>query len=222
MELPGIDIMNTPDWHAESAARVLRAAYGLSQGEDCGDCFTARDIAAHIALFPEGQFAAICVSGPAAGNAVGMAVTMRSSRPPTASILPWREAIRDMRLSAHEPEGDWLYGVEMAVHPTYQGHGIGTGLYQARFQLARRLNLRGWYAVGMLMGYKDYADKMDVLEYADKVITREIKDPTVTMQMNRGFRAEGVVTDYVDEPAAGDSGVLIVWENPEYQAKAGA
>ena len=35
------------------------------------------------------------------------------------------------------------------------------------------------------------------------------------MQMNRGFRAECVVTDYVDEPAAGNAGVLIVWDNPE-------
>ena len=49
---------------------------------------------------------------------------------------------------------------------------------------------------------------MDVVEYGAKVIAREIKDPTVTMQMNRGFRAERVVTDYIEEPAAGDAGVL--------------
>ena len=53
-------------------------------------------------------------------------------------------------------------------------------------------------------------------EYGEKVIAREIKDPTVTMQMNRGFRAERVITDYVDEPAAGNAGVLIVWDNPDY------
>ena len=99
----------------------------------------------------------------------------------------------------------------------YQGHGVGTGLYQARFNLVKALNLRGWYAVGMLMGYEKYADKMEVVEYGNKVIAGEIKDPTVSMQMNRGFRAEHVVTDYVDEPAAGDAGVLIVWENPDYQ-----
>ena len=68
------------------------------------------------------------------------------------------------------------------------------------------------------MGYKDHADKMDVVEYGEKVIAGELKDPTVTMQMNRGFRAERVITDYVDEPSAGNAGVLIVWENPEYEA----
>ena len=69
------------------------------------------------------------------------------------------------------------------------------------------------------MGYKKHAEAMSVTEYGDKVIAREIDDPTVTMQLNRGFRAEKVVTDYVDEPAAGDAGVLIVWENPDYEAR---
>lgn len=262
LELPGVVIMNTRPWHADSVCASLRAAYGVREFEDCGDCFDARDIEAHIERFPEGQFAAQRISGPSAGYCVGMAATMRASRPPTAPILPWMQAIGDLRLSAHEPHGDWLYGVEMAVHPMYQRHGIATGLYQARFDLARRLNLRGWYAVGMLMGYRNlaadaleggqkaalddvfaamsdrsagaetrrtarkrledfpkYADLMDVREYGEKVIAGEIKDPTVTMQMNRGFRAERVITDYCDEPDAGNAGVLIVWENPHHAEK---
>lgn len=215
---PGVAILNTKPWHVGSVCISLRGAYGLGDYEDCDDCFKERDIEAHIERFPDGQFAAQRISGPNAGNCVGMAVTMRISRPPTERVLPWMEAIGDLRLSAHEPNGEWLYGVEMAVHPMYQRHGIGAGLYEARFQLARRLNLRGWYAVGMLMGYHRFSDKMDVIEYGNKVIAGEIKDPTVTMQMNRGFRAQGVVTDYVDEPAAGDAGVLIVWENPDYES----
>ncbi len=215
--LPGIAIMNTADWHATSACFAFRDAYGVRPGDDCSDCFTADDILAQSKRFPEGQFVAIRISGPGAGHAVGMAVTMRTSRPPSAPVLPWLDAIGDLRISAHEPEGDWLYGVEMAVRPMYQGHGIGTGLYQARFDLARRLNLRGWYAVGMLMGYSQQAGEMSVGAYGEKVIAREVKDPTVTMQMNRGFRAERVITDYVDEPAAGNAGVLIVWDNPDYK-----
>jgi len=218
MQLPGVVIMNTKPWHTEDVAYTFREAYGIPQHEDCDDCFLPDDIEAHIERFPQGQFMAMRISGPSAGHAIALASTMRTSRPPTAPILPWMEAIGDLRLGNHEPEGEWLYGVEMAVHPMYRRHGIGTALYEARFNLARQLNLRGWYAVGMLMGYHNYAAEMDVLEYGKAVIAREIKDPTVTMQMNRGFRAERVVTDYVDEPAAGDAGVMIVWENPEYEA----
>lgn len=216
--LPGIAIMNTADWHVDSAVYSLRAAYGVRRGEGCGDCFSNEDIRKHIERFPEGQFAAIRISGPSAGNTVGMAVTMRTSRPPTAPILPWRAAIGDMQLSAHEPEGDWLYGVEMAVRPMYQRKGIGTGLYEARMRLVGLRNLRGWYMVGMLMGYEKHADAMDVADYGAKVIAREIKDPTVTMQMNRGFRPLRLITDYVDESAAGHAGVLLVWDNPHFDS----
>ena len=258
-ELPGVVVMNTADWHVDAASYTLREAYGVRPYEDCDDCFTDQDLLAHIERFPEGQFVAIRISGMGAGHAVAMAVTMRTSRAPTETILPWREAIGDMRLSAHEADGDWLYGVEMAVRPMYRRHGIGTSLYEARMRLVGLLNLRGWYMVGMLMGYRrlavdalqgeqkaavddllaivrdrksdrdereaareklkdfpTYADLMDIVEYGNRVIAGEINDPTVTMQMNRGFRAERVITDYVDEPAAGDAGVLLVWDNPHY------
>lgn len=216
LNLPGIAVMNTQHWHAHAAASTIREAYNIPYGTACGECFAADDILAHIERFARGQFVAIRTGGPGAGNAVGMAATLRTSRPPTAPTLPWIEAIGDARLAAHEPAGDWLYGAEMAVRPDYRRAGIGTGLYRVRFELARSLNLRGWYAVGMLMGYHKYADRMDVREYGERVMQRQLQDPTVTMQMNRGFRAVSVVTDYDDEPQAGDAGVLIVWENPAY------
>ena len=220
IELPGAVIMNTKPRHAEDVVAAFRAAYGLRPDETCDDCFETEDVLAQLDRFPAGQFAAQCLSGPNAGQAVGMAVTMRTSRPPAAPILSWREAIGDMTLSAHEPDGEWLYGVEMAVRTSYQGWGIGTALYAARFDLVKTLKLRGWYAVGMLMGYQNHADAMDVREYGEKVMAREIKDPTVSLQLKLGFRAGGLVTNYVDEPAAGDAGVLIVWDNPEYREAA--
>lgn len=261
LQLPDVAIMNTKPWHVGSVCISLARAYGVWETDECDDCFTPEHIKAHIERFPEGQFAAQLISGPNAGNCAGMASTMRTSHPPTAPIPPWLQAIGDMRLRAHDPEGDWLYGVEMAVHPSYQRHGIGAVLYEARFNLVRQLNLRGMYAVGMLMGYREiaeeslkwrkkralkklrakmtdrkstpearleaktaledfpkYADLMDAGEYGEKVIARKYQDPTVTMQMNRGFRPVRVVTDYCDEPAAGDAGVLIVWENPDYES----
>ena len=217
LEMPGVVIMNTKPWQAADVSTTLREVYRIPPDEECDDFFDADDILAHIERFPEGQFMAMRISGPGAGHAIAAAITMRTARPPSAPILPWIEAIGDLQIGGHEADGDWLYGVELGVHPRYRGQGIATNLYKARFQLVTELNLRGWYAVGMLMGYKDYADRMDVVEYGEKVIAREIKDPTVTLQLKRGFRGEAVVRDYVEEPDAGDSGVLIVWENPDYQ-----
>ena len=112
MQLPGVVIMNTKPWHTEDVVRTFHEAYGIRQSEECEDCFAADDIQEHIDRFPEGQFMAMRISGPGAGHAIAMAVTMRTSRPPTAPILPWREAIGELQLSAHESDGEWLYGVE--------------------------------------------------------------------------------------------------------------
>lgn len=104
----------------------------------------------------------------------------------------------------------------MTVRPDFRNRGIGKTLYQARFDLVRRLNLRGWTIVGMLMGYHRYAGFMSPLDYAERVIYRQISDPTVTMQMNRGFRPLGIVSNYCLEEEAANTGVLMVWDNPDH------
>lgn len=104
------------------------------------------------------------------------------------------------------------------MHPDFQRRGIGTALYIARFKLAKHLNLRGWYAGGMLMGYHRYRNHMSLKEYAEKVAQREIIDPTVTMQMNRGFKPMGLIENYADVPQADNGAMLIVWENPDYRS----
>ncbi len=209
-------ILNTDPTHAVGVSETVREAFGVGPREACDDCMTPAHVQAQIRRFPAGQFSAI-VTGD---KVVGMAATMRTSRGPSEKALSWMAAIGDLKISAHEAAGEWLYGVEMAVRPGFRRRGIGTRLYEARFQLVRSLNLRGWYAVGMLMGYGRYAEQFDVVSYGNKVMTRELIDPTVTMQMNRGFRVDYVVTDYLNEPAAGNAGVLIVWENPDHQAGA--
>ena len=216
LQLPGISILNTQPAHAKSASETLRYAYGVDFDDPCDDCFTPDHLAAHIKRFPAGQFVARRIGGPGAGFCVGMATNMRTSRPPTARALPWKDAIGDMTLGAHDPDGDWIYGVEMAVHRAHRGHGIGTHLHIARFALAQSLKLRGIYLVGMLMGYRRYASRMSIVGYGERVMGGDLKDPTVSMQMNRGFRPIQVVRHYSDEPQAADSGVLLVWDNPEF------
>ncbi len=206
-----IQITHTQPEHGPGIYDVIRLAFLGTDQVECDGCIDADDVRVQLQRFPEGHFVALHGE-----KVVGVAITMRTHYPPDKPPLKWLEVLGDLTIRNHEPDGDWLYGVEMAVRPAYQGYGVGTRLYEARFDLVKRLNLRGWYAVGMLMGYRNYRDQMSVREYGEKVIARQIKDPTVTMQMNRGFEAWGVVENYMHEPPAGDSGVLIVWKNPDY------
>lgn len=214
MNTISLSIQNTRPENALGVSKTVSAAYGAPWEDfiNSEQALKPQNIQQHIQQFSEGQFAAVLD-----GEVVGMAATMRTNRPPNAKPLRWLPMIGGLDVQNHESNGQWLYGVEFAVHPEIRKMGIGTRLYNARFDMVKRLNLRGFYAVGMLMGYHKFKSTMTVRDYGERVIRREIIDPTVTMQMNRGFRPLAVVEDYLYEPDAGNAGVLIVWQNPDYQ-----
>lgn len=209
-----ITIVNTKPEHGSGVRETIRSAFMVDDDDPCNECMGEEAIREQLKHFPEGQFVALYNEA----LVVALAATMRTSYPPTEDPHDWMDAIGGLGIPNHEPDGDWLYGVEMAVRRDYQKQGIGSAMYQARFDLVTRLNLKGWYAGGMLMGYHNYAEQMTVKEYGEKVIQREMVDPTVTMQMNRGFEAWQVIENYLDEPPAGDAAVLIVWKNKEYKS----
>lgn len=173
----------------------------------------ARLIEQQLERFPEGQFVAVTHEG-GREIVVGTATTLRTRRPPDAPPLRWHEVIGDYSLPYHDPEGSWLYGVEIAVHPEYQRRGIASALYTARLALVPELGLEGWYAGGMLMGYHRYADVLSPRAYAERVLAGELTDPTVTMQLHRGLQPLAIVEDYYPEPRAGGCAVLIAWRPP--------
>lgn len=176
-------------------------------------CIDESELKEMLSRFPDGQF--VAVANLAGHNrVVGVAVAMRTDYAPSSPPLSWRDMIGDLGISAHNPEGRWLYGVEKAVHPDFQGLGIGSALYRAQFGLVEKLNLAGMYAGGMLKGYKTYKHEMSVREYAGRVMRGELFDPTVSVQMKRGFRPCTVIENYAWDFEAAHTGVLIVWEPP--------
>jgi len=207
----GGHILRMPPWRVHGAAKNMRVALGIGALQECAFCFTDDDVATHMERFPEGQFA-----GDRRAATFGLCTTMRTSRPPNGSHPSWIEAIGDKRLAGHEPDGHWLFMVQIAVHPRYQRHGMGSAFIRACSALAVHQNLRGIYVVGMLLGYKDHSDKMDVEEYGYKVGLGEIYDPIISLFLKRGFQdvvGEPVIPGYFDVPYAGGAGVLLVWKN---------
>ena len=207
-------IRNTRLSDADEIKMTIQLAFNVPPDEDCDDCMGRKEVQSQLERFPEGQFVAV-IADDSGEKVVGTAHTMRVRKAPYPG--KWLETIGTRGIKKHDPEGQWLYGVDMAVRPGYHRRGIGTALYQARFDLVKRLNLRGWYAGGMLMGYDKVRDKMSIEEYGKGVIAGELVDPTVTMQKNRGFELRELILDYMEEEQAGNASVLIVWENPDYQ-----
>lgn len=210
---PTITLSNARVEHAEQIYQMTLNAYEYGPDDTVDDVLPPDSLRNHILRFNEGQFVAL--DGE---KVVGYAITMRTRHKPSDKPETWFEAIGGLYMNKHNPNGEWLYGVDFAVHPEYRRQGIGTRLYRARFNMVRRLNLRGFYAGGMLAGYAKYADRMTVQEYGEKVIKGDIQDPTVTMQINRGFKPRAVIKNYCGQVTEDDSAMLIVWNNPQYQA----
>jgi GNAT superfamily N-acetyltransferase len=168
--------------------------------------------------FPQGQFAAV-VNENGKERVVGVGITMRTSYPPTAKPKPWMDMLGgDYEVKNHEANGDWLYGIDIAVLPEYQGNGVAGALYKARLGLVNIYNLKGWYAGCLPMGYHTYQGIMTPQQYVGKVIRGELRDPTISVQMHRGLKPMGIIENYYDEEKTGGIAVLMVWQ-PEQKRR---
>ncbi|MBL7792921.1 MAG: GNAT family N-acetyltransferase, partial [Saprospiraceae bacterium] len=112
----------------------------------------------------------------------------------------------------HEPNGDWLYGLDVGVDPDYRSQGIAREIYRARQEVARHFGLKGQITVGMMNGYGKVEDEFTVEEYFDKLMNKDLIDPTVSAQQKLGFKIISLITDYLDDPTCGNAGVLMTME----------
>jgi GNAT superfamily N-acetyltransferase len=202
-------VNSTPEM-AEQLEAVQRASFPHLSEEEI---ITAAHYRAQIKVFPEGQFAVVDEAGKVVASSTDMRCKMDFDHYQHRFI----EQVGHNWLTTHDPEGDWLYGADIGVHPQYRGHGLSKLLYDARKDLCRRLNLKGHVAGGLLAGYGAMADRMTPEAYVAEVVAGTRFDPTLSIQLRRGFVAMGIIRDYVDDPSCADTAALIVWKNPDYK-----
>ena len=115
-------------------------------------------------------------------------------------------------MTNHDPNGDWLYGLDIGIHPAYRGRKLAKELYLATHEMARRLRLKGEVTAGMMNGYGAVSDRMPAEVYYQELLEGKRTDPTITAQMKMGFLPLGLIPGYLDDPACGNYGVLLKWE----------
>ena len=162
----------------------------------------------HLEIFPEGQFVALDNN-----KVIGGTTTMRYHFDLENPIHhTFSETVAGGWLTNHEPDGEWLYGIDVSVHPDYRGQGIAKAFYKIRQELAKQLGCKGQLTVGMLNGYINYKNEMNIDAYYEKVLNHEIFDPTVSVQEKIGFKIKGLMKDYLNDPTCGNAGAIIVME----------
>jgi GNAT superfamily N-acetyltransferase len=173
--------------------------------------WSAAQLAAHLGVFPEGQFVAVEPGGRVVGMAASLIVQWDDYDPQAS----WRDFTAGGFFTNHDPEhGRTLYGAEIMVHPEVQSAGLGTRIYQTRFALARRLELRRIRAGSRLRGYHRHAGRLSAAEYVHRVVRGELRDPTLSFQLHRGFQVVDVVPGYLHhDPESLGYAAVIEWIN---------
>jgi len=197
----GLLLQNTEPHHAPALAELQRIVFPTLSDEER---MAERHYLRHLQIFPEGQI--MVLHGPrvvAGSSSIRHCFPQENHRFLDISAQLW--------LDTHQPEGDWLYGMDLGVHPDYRSRGIARAIYEARRELCRRLGLKGQVIVGMLNGYAAFSEKMTVERYFDCLMRGELSDPTLSAQMRVGFEPLRLMPDYLDDPQCGNAGVLMRW-----------
>lgn len=160
----------------------------------------------HVEIFPEGQFVALD-----GDKVVGATSTIRYHFDINhQEHHTFFEIMGGGWFTTHDPNGEWLYGMDVSVHPDYRSKGIARALYNARLEMCKQLGLKGQMTVGMLNGYNKVKDEMTIEAYYEKVKNKELFDPTVSVQEKVGFKIVGLMKDYLNDPTCGNAGAVIV------------
>ena len=211
-----IRIIPTEARYAPQMEALTDLVYNIPPGGDPKECLRAEHFRHHVEIFPEGQFIAL-VDTPEGEQVVGLTASMRIVFDPEHPFIePWKVTISGGWLRRHTPDADWMYGVESCVHPDFRGSGIGGRLMEARFAVAKALNVRGMVAGGTLMDYCLEAERASPEEYLQGVIDGRFIDGNVTKQIRKGFQPIALIPNYVHDPCSLGWGAVIVWRNPDY------
>jgi predicted amidohydrolase/GNAT superfamily N-acetyltransferase len=165
--------------------------------------------------FPEGQFVILIDE-----KVVGYCATFRISEEVGLKPHSWAEITGSGYASRHDPNGDWLYGMEVCVDPGLRGYRLGQRLYNERKKLCQSLGLKGIVFAGRLPTLAKRIRKYaSVEDYIEAIKSKRARDPILSFQLNNGFEVIGVIPDYlsVDHQSMG-YGVHLVWRNPKVPA----
>ena len=173
--------------------------------------YSAGQIRGQINNFPEGQFVAVLE-----GAIVGYCASSRIDEAVALAPHDWGTISGNGFGSRHDPTGDWLYGIELAVDERQRGLRIGKRLYEARRALAERLELRGIVFGGRMPGYARSKSKVrGPAEYLEQVREGKVRDPVIGFQLANGFTPIGVLDGYLPlDRASGGYAAHMVWRNP--------
>jgi GNAT superfamily N-acetyltransferase len=175
--------------------------------------YTAGELAAHHAVYPQGQF--VAEHGPT-GAAVGVHFTLRLRMADYHLDDPWDLLTAHGTFADHDPIGPTLYGADVFVSPEHQHHGLAHALTDATRGLVVAENL--WRMVGgsRLPGYGAVAGVVPATEYVREVVQGARVDPVLSAHLKDGWQVVKPIFGYLQhDQESANWAAVIQWVNPE-------
>ncbi len=173
--------------------------------------YTPGMVQAHCTTFPAGQFVA-----EYEGDVVGYAASFIIDEKTALGPHNYETITGGGYAARHDPNGDWLYGMEVSVDPERRNLRIGQRLYDARKRLCEDWELKGIAFGGRMPGLKRRIKQVGTPEaYLEGVLAKEFRDPIIGFQTRNGFEPIGVLKGYLpsDKDSLGNAAHM-VWRNP--------
>lgn len=191
----------------------LKGSMQQAYAEWVGSYWEERHIRKLLEIFQEGQ---LCVVYE--GKVVGCALSLIVDYKKIGDNHTYTQITGNYTFSTHDPNGNILYGIDVFVHPEYQGLRLGRRLYDARKELCESLNLRAILFGGRIPNYSKYAHDLEPKAYIEKVKNKEIHDRVLNFQLSNDFHVRKVLTGYLPgDKSSKEFATLMAWNNIYYQ-----
>ncbi len=203
---PSLIVRNARASDAPRVARLSEKVYGASHA------YSPEMIQGQVTNFPEGQFVA-----EYEGEIVGYCATFIAHEELALGSHKWEEITGHGFASRHDPEGEWLYGMEMFIDPDYRNLRIGQRLYNERKKLCQYRRLKGVVFGGRLPGLARRYRRLGSPEaYVEEVQAKRIRDTVLSRLLRNGFEYLGILYDYLPEDTESlGHAAHLVWRNPQ-------
>src|SRR5438132_1286118 len=114
--------------------------------------WTKEQFESQLTVFPEGQ-----IGVEIDGNLVATSSALIVDEEDFGAYHTFDEVSDKGYIRNHDPDGDTLYGIDIAVDPKHRGVHLTRRIYEVRKELARQRNLRAILIAGRIPGYAKQA-----------------------------------------------------------------
>ncbi len=175
------------------------------------DGYSEAMIVGQINHFPEGQFVVLHDE-----RVIGYCATFIIGEEIALAPHTWTSITGGGYASRHDPDGDYLYGMEVCVDPDYRSFRIGQRLYNERKKLCQEWRLKGIVFGGRLPTWSRQARHYARIEdYIEQIQKRKHRDPVLSFQLRNGFEVIGILPGYLpSDRASKGCAVHLLWRNP--------